>query len=114
MVGNNYISAGKSYPLVGLVNGEIDNTIVSNGRDETMVYEVITAKGTVNLSDIYGVMTRKAEGWEFTNVAALTDGKMIAMIDGSYALVEAINFHKGREIIVGSKLFSLNSFLIWR
>lgn len=103
---NNYIFNGKPYGLGGLINGEIDNQIITSGGDCDVYDIVLSDERKVSLSNNYGI---PVDGMAIAP-SALLPGDVIS--DGSKATVVAVEKRAGTRINIGRAMFALNGVLI--
>lgn len=106
MHSNNYIYNGKPYGLGGLINGEIDNQIVTSGGTCDVYDIVLSDERKVTLSDNYGFFV---DGMAIPP-SSLVVGDVIS--DGSKATVVSVLKRQGTRINIGRSIFALNSILV--
>lgn len=111
MVENNYIREGKSYPIGGLVNGEIDGLIITKG-EIVDIYDIFLSDGKVSISNLYSLVTLEEESWHTTRAQLLKVGMRVVHVDNSIAEIKNIEIRKGREIKIPKGLIGLNTYLV--
>lgn len=110
MINNAYLLDGKEYMLGGLINGQVDNMIITTvGRAD--IYEIAFDSGhVISLSDRYSLFIQQIEGVKavFRSVSNLQVGDKIFLHLLPIATIVKISKRKGEDITIPKRFFILN------
>lgn len=116
MVNNNYNHLGKDYPIGGLINGEIDNMVLTGGQEDDIYDFVIEGGYNISLSDKYGLMVQTDNKLFIAIcVSEIKEGQLIyassgIIFDGKKIL--SITKRRGKHISIPKPMFILNRIYV--